>query len=240
MLDRDRKRNLRSRRLSYCKKRRRLHWRARSRSLSCPYQNAVGVYFIQHAHQWRAEECARLLFAHDDIARLRRYFLDDLVGLFPSGCHVLGGAAAFCRPAADGDRGVGAIFLSGCVESGQMFFTRFGEQLADLVNPFPSFLAATCSKTFNRFENRLGLVAGKIIIDIDDEYCGPLTEASFFAKTGKRENFFVACRKNSSQEFIEFILRSPNYAECSQQSGVDVKAIGTNGALTRASAMPYN
>jgi hypothetical protein len=38
----------------------------------------------------------------------------------------------------------------------------------------------------------------------------------------------------SSQESIVFLLRSSNYAECSQQSGVDVKAIERKGDVTKS------
>ena len=63
-----------------------------------------------------------------------------------------------------------------------MFFTRFGEQLADVINPVPSFFAATRAEEFDRLENRLGLVAGKIVIDIDDQQRRALTKTGFLAK----------------------------------------------------------
>ena len=87
---------------------------------------------------------------------------------------------------------VGAILLGGGIKRRQMFFTRFGEQLADVINPVPSFLAATRAETFDRLENRLGLVAGKIVIDIDDQQRRALTETGFLAKPGERKDLFIA------------------------------------------------
>ena len=75
-----------------------------------------------------------------------------------------------------------------------MLFARFTEQLADVMDAIPTFVAATGAKTLDRVENRFRLVAGKIVIDIDDQNRRPLAEAGSLAKTGKRKNFFVARR----------------------------------------------
>src|SRR4029450_7168475 len=98
--------------------------------------------FIQHAHEWRAEKSAGLLFVYDNITRLGRDLFDNLIGFLPLRGHIFRGSVARGRPTANQSRTVGAILLGGGVESRQMFFTRCGEQLADVINPVPSFLAA--------------------------------------------------------------------------------------------------
>jgi hypothetical protein len=49
-----------------------------------------------------------------------------------------------------------------------MFLSGFTEKLADPMNAFPTFLAAAIAEALYRFENRFGLVADEVVIDIDD------------------------------------------------------------------------
>src|SRR5574338_268595 len=110
---------------------------------------------IQHAHKRRAEKRARLLFAYDDVAALRRDLGDDFVSFIPSFGHVFGRAAVLGLPAPEGD-GVRSVIMTGGVKCRQMFFARFGKQLADMMDAFPALGAATIAKAFDRIENRLG------------------------------------------------------------------------------------
>ena len=80
--------------------------------------------FIQHAHERRAEKSAGLLFVYDNITRLRRDLLDNLIGFLPLRGHVFRGSVALGRPTANQNRTVGPIFLGGGIKRRQMFFTR--------------------------------------------------------------------------------------------------------------------
>jgi hypothetical protein len=64
------------------------------------------------------------------------------------------------------------------------------------MDAIPTFLATTSAKSFYRLQNRFWLIAGEIIIDIDDQQRRALAQAGFLTETGERENLFVALREN--------------------------------------------
>src|SRR3989304_3237368 len=98
------------------------------------------MHFREHAHERRAEKGAGFLFVDKDVAGLRRDFRDDGVRFSPRIGHVFVGAAALGLPTAERYR-IGAIFLGGCVEGWQVLLAGFNEQLADMINSLPAFLA---------------------------------------------------------------------------------------------------
>jgi hypothetical protein len=73
-----------------------------------------------------------------------------------------------------------------------MFLSRFSEQLTDPMNSFPAFLAAAIAEALYGLKNGFRFVTDKIVIDIDDQHCGPLSETGALTVTGKSEDFFIA------------------------------------------------
>ena len=84
--------------------------------------------------------------------------------------------------------------MPGCVKRRQMFFPRFTEKVADPMNSFPTFRAAAIAEPLYRLKNRFWLVTDKVVIDVDDQNRGPLSETGTLPVTGKSKYFFIAWR----------------------------------------------
>src|SRR6266542_1834597 len=80
------------------------------------------------------------------------------------------------------------------VKCRQMFFPRFGEQFANVMYALPSFGPAAVAKAFDRFENRLRLVADKVVIHVNDKNSRPLAEARPLA-VAREGKYFVVTRR---------------------------------------------
>jgi hypothetical protein len=90
-----------------------------------------------------------------------------------------------------------------------MFLSRFAEKLADSTNPFPTFFATAIAEALYGLKNSFRFVTDEIVIDIDDQHCGPLSETGALAVTGKSEDFFIALSQDiipCRHAFISFML----------------------------------
>jgi len=72
-----------------------------------------------------------------------------------------------------------------------MLFPSFAEQLANRLDAIPTFFTTTGAKAFHRLKDRLRFVAGKIVIDVDDQQRRPLPQTGFLTETRKGKYFFV-------------------------------------------------
>jgi hypothetical protein len=93
-------------------------------------------------------------------------------------------------PATESD-GIGSIIVTGGVKGRQMFLSSFTEKLADPMNALPTFFATAITEALYGLENRFRFIADKVVIDIDDQHCWPLSETGALAIAGKSKNVLV-------------------------------------------------
>src|SRR5882724_9798779 len=113
-----------------------------------------------------------------------------------------------------------------------MFLSRFTEKLMDSMNAFPAFFATAIAKPLYGFENRFRFIADEVVIYVDNQHRGPLSETGTLAVAGKGENLFIPLGQNIIpgrhflSSFVLWVLESKNiaeitYCECSQTGDED-------------------
>jgi len=139
----------------------------------------------------------RVLGQLDQVTAAANYLVTPFVGFIPHPyefrLNELETAAVFSVPPAEGDRA--SPFVAGRVKSRQTLLARRFEQLADAMDSFPSFLAATVAEALDRFENRLRFVADEIIIHVDHQHRRPLAEPRPLAITRFCKDLFISLRQ---------------------------------------------
>src|SRR6185437_2506541 len=180
--------------------------------------DAVAAQEPEIAQHVGTEKSARLLLAHDDVLRRRRDLVDDVVAVAIDAGHArpLGIARILPRPAA----GIPAIVAAetGGVDHRQALLMRPIDQLADIADRHPAFLAAGVAPFLDRIEDRLRLLAAERVIDVDDEQRGLLAEALMCAVSRLLENRLVAV----GQEF-----RPDRFRHVAPQLSFRAKAAGS-------------
>ena len=72
-----------------------------------------------------------------------------------------------------------------------MLIARSFEKLADTVNPLPPLFAAAVAEALYGFKNGFGVVADEVVVHVNHQDCGALTESRPLPVAGLCEYLFI-------------------------------------------------
>jgi hypothetical protein len=110
-----------------------------------------------------------------------------------------------------------------------MFLSRFAEKLMDSMNAFPTLFATAIAEALYGFENRFRFVADEVVIYVDNQHRGPLSETGTFAVAGKSENLFISLGQDiipGRHAFFSFVLSVSRVEEHSKSSHCEYTQTG--------------